>query len=63
MRKDEKMMELLDIAIVSRMIGVSVDTLRRWDKLGKLKAIQLATNGKRRYKREDIEKFIKDRSK
>jgi predicted site-specific integrase-resolvase len=42
------------------MLGVNPETLRRWDRAGKLKAVIVSTRGDRRYKREDIEKYLKD---
>ena len=42
-------------------LNVSIDTLRRWDKSGKLKAIRVGSKkgvGERRYRREDIIKII-----
>lgn len=53
--------ELLTIAQVSKILNVHIATLRRWDKIGKLKAIRVGTRsgvGERRYRREDIIKLI-----
>lgn len=58
MRKDPDI-KLIDIAAASQMLGISADTLRRYDANGKLRAIRLATNGKRMYKIEDLERFMK----
>jgi excisionase family DNA binding protein len=41
------------------MLGVNSETLRRWDRSGKLKAVIVSVRGDRRYKKEDIEEFIK----
>lgn len=60
MKKDPDI-KLIDITEVSRILGVSTDTLRRWDRDRTLPAIQLAPNGKRRYKKEDIEKFLQSK--
>ena len=40
------------------MLSVNPETLRRWDRSGKLKAIIISKRGDRRYREEDIEKFI-----
>ncbi len=40
------------------MLDVNPETLRRWDREGKLKAIIISKRGDRRYKKEDIEKYI-----
>ncbi len=39
------------------MLGVSVDTMRRWDAVGKLIPVRLPS-GHRRYRREDIDALI-----
>jgi DNA-binding transcriptional MerR regulator len=49
------------IGEAATMLGVSVDTLRRWDKTGKLIADTIyALNGNRLYKIERIKQLIKD---
>lgn len=50
---------LIKIREAAEMLGVNPETLRRWDREGKLKAVIVSTRGDRRYKKEDIEKFIK----
>lgn len=50
--------KLLKIREAAEMLGVNPETLRRWDNDGKLKAIIISTRGDRRYKKEDIERFI-----
>ena len=45
---------------VAKLLGVSIDTLRRWDKNGKLKAIRQQKNGYRYYPRETIELYLQD---
>ena len=60
-KNDIKLPELLTIRQVSKILNVSIMTLRRWDKIGKLKAIRVGTRsgiGERRYHREDIIKLI-----
>lgn len=60
-KDDTKLPELLTIRQVSKILNVSIMTLRRWDKNGKLKAIRVGTRsgvGERRYLREDIIKLI-----
>ncbi len=50
--------ELITIGQVSKMIGVSIDTLRRWDKEGKLSPIRRKKEtGYRYYKKKDIESY------
>jgi excisionase family DNA binding protein len=51
--------KLLKIRQAAEMLGVNPETLRRWDKSGKLKAIIISERGDRRYKRDDIERLVK----
>ncbi|MBU1000088.1 helix-turn-helix domain-containing protein [Patescibacteria group bacterium] len=56
--KDE-LPKLLTIRQAAEILNVHVETLRRWDKSGKLKAIRVNDRGDRRYKPEDLEKLMK----
>jgi len=51
--------KLLTIKQAAEILNVHVETLRRWDKRGKLKAIRVNERGDRRYRPENIEKLIK----
>jgi len=51
--------KLLTIRQAAEVLNVHVETLRRWDKSGKLKAIRVNERGDRRYKPEDLEKLMK----
>lgn len=53
------MNNLLRITEAAKLLNVSTTTLRRWDKSGKLKAVIISNRGDRRYKKEDIESFVK----
>ncbi len=52
-------LKLLKIKEVAEMLGVNPETLRRWDRSGKLKAVIVSTRGDRRYRKEDIDGFLK----
>ena len=52
--------DLIPIDEASKLIGVSIDTLRRWDKSGKLLAIRPGKGSHRQYRKSDIELFIRD---
>jgi len=53
--------KLITIGRVSQMIGVSVQTLRRWDETGKLSSVRKNQKGHRYYRKEDIENYsVKD---
>lgn len=49
--------KLISIGDAARLLDVSIDTLRRWDKSGKLKAAR-TSGGHRIYRRHDIEIFL-----
>ncbi|MBU0668448.1 helix-turn-helix domain-containing protein [Patescibacteria group bacterium] len=50
--------KILPIGKVAKIIGVSIQTLRRWDSMGKLKSFRPAAGSHRYYREEDIEKFM-----
>ena len=54
-----ELQKLLTIRQASEVLNVHVETLRRWDRSGKLKAIRVNDRGDRRYKSEDLEKMVK----
>ena len=51
--------KLLTIGQLSKKLGVSISTLRRWDKSGKLKALRTAGN-QRRYKLHQYNKIFSE---
>ncbi|MCD6442079.1 helix-turn-helix domain-containing protein [bacterium] len=55
MKKENK--NLLTISKAAKFLGVSIDTLRRWDSKGKLKAIR-SSGGHRYYSKEQLESFV-----
>ena len=50
--------QLLSINEVARLFDVHVETLRRWDNEGKLKAVRIGKLGHRKYKKSDIDKLL-----
>jgi len=52
--------ELITIGEAAKMLGVSIDTLRRWDKSGKLKPVKASKAGYRLYYKSQIELFMND---
>jgi putative resolvase len=50
--------KMMSIQKVSKMIGVTVKTLKLWDREGKLKAKIRTVGGHRRYSLSDIESFL-----
>jgi excisionase family DNA binding protein len=57
-KKNTTLPKLLTIRQAAEILNVHVETLRRWDKVGKLKAIRVNERGDRRYKPEDLEKIM-----
>lgn len=53
----DKASEFLSIGEAADYIGVSRQTLRRWDEEGQLRAVRQAGNNYRRYRRADLEPF------
>lgn len=57
-KKNTTLPKLLTIRQAAEILNVHVETLRRWDKSGKLKAIIVNERGDRRYDPKDIEKIL-----
>jgi putative resolvase len=55
---DQKISEYLTIKQVSELLKVHPNTLRNWDKNGTLKPIRIGERKIRRYKKEDVIKFL-----
>lgn len=51
--------KLLSIGEASTLLGVSVDTLREWDRKGVLPSFRPLPTSKRYYRKEDIDNFLK----
>lgn len=65
---NEQLEELLSIKQAAKILNVSTQTLRRWDRQGLLKAVRVGNRkgvGDRRYRKKDIETYIsrKDKAK
>lgn len=57
------MEELLTLGEAATILKVHPNTLRLWDKKGVLKAVRIGVKRTRRYKKEDIQKFINVKNK
>ena len=55
---DSKVM--LRITDVAQLLGLHTNTVRRWDAKGILKSYRIGPRGDRRFKREDIDGFLKE---
>lgn len=51
---------LLTIGKTAKLLGVSIDTLRRWDKSGKFSSVRISSGGNRYYHKTDVDLFIKE---
>jgi excisionase family DNA binding protein len=54
--------ELLTLDEASKYLKCHPNTLRQWDRKGILPAIRIGERKARRYKKEDLEKFIQSQS-
>jgi len=54
------MEKLLTITEVAKFLRVSSGTIRKWSSKGLFPVYRLGTRGDRRFKQEDIERFIKE---
>jgi len=54
----EPLQELLTLRQAIELLKVHPNTLRAWDKKGILKAVRIGERKLRRYKREDLVKFM-----
>lgn len=54
------MEKIISIRDAAKMLGVTMTTLRRWDKSNKLKSIRAGEKGHRYYKESDMNLFIND---
>lgn len=52
--------DLISIQEAAEMLGVHPETLRRWDRSGKLKAIKIGERGDRRFSKTDILKLLNE---
>lgn len=54
------MNSLISIGKAAKQLNVSIDSLRRWDKGNRLKAIRIGPRGRRYYRQSDINLFLRD---
>lgn len=56
---NDSLPELLTMRQTADLLKVHYNTLRAWDKNGILKAVRFGSRKDRRYRKTDLEKFIK----
>ena len=52
--------KLISIGEAAKLLGVSIDTLRRWDKIGRLQSVRSSPRGYRFYPLSAIEQLLQD---
>jgi excisionase family DNA binding protein len=56
--KHSTLAQFLKVKQAARLLGVSVSTLRNWDRQGKLRPVRNPMNGYRLYRPDDLEKIL-----
>lgn len=51
--------KLIPIEEAAELLGITMQTLRRWDKKGILRAIRFTSTSPRKYRESDLQSFIK----
>lgn len=54
--------KLLRIKEAAEILGINPETLRRWDNQGRLQAVRMGKRKDRRYKLEDLQRFIETKT-
>jgi excisionase family DNA binding protein len=62
MEKNNNIPKLLTLKEACEILRCHPNTLRQWDKNGVLTAVRFGERKDRRYRREDIENFIKNKN-
>jgi excisionase family DNA binding protein len=60
MDNGENMTDMLTVREVSRLFHIHPNTLRRWSNDGRIKAYRITPRGDRRFRREEIARFLAD---
>ncbi len=58
MGNDKRMGAMLTVKEVAQLLHVHPNTLRRWSTTGRIKAYRIAPRGDRRFKYEEITRFL-----
>jgi excisionase family DNA binding protein len=58
MGNGERMSDMLTVREVARLFHIHPNTLRRWSNDGRIKAYRITPRGDRRFKREEIARFL-----
>ena len=52
--------DMLTTSEVGQLLGIHVNTVRRWSKKGILRAYRISPRGDRRFRRQDIDRFLEE---
>ncbi len=63
MTEKKELPEYLTLKEVTGLLKVHENTLRNWDREGRLKAIRIGGRNIRRWKKDDVLKFLEESSK
>jgi len=58
MASEEQINAMLTVREVARLLHVHPNTLRRWSNKGMIRAYRITPRGDRRFKREEIARFL-----
>jgi len=62
MGNGEHISDMLTVREVARLLHVHPNTLRRWSNNGRIKAYRITARGDRRFRREEIVRFLAELS-
>jgi excisionase family DNA binding protein len=60
-KQNSKETKLISLREAARILGVNPQTLRRWDKVNKLKAVRVGDRKDRKYKLSDLVKILEQK--
>jgi excisionase family DNA binding protein len=63
MANHEEIDPMLTTSDVARLLNVHMNTVRRWSNQGVLRAYRIGSRGDRRFRREDIDRFLAEEAK
>lgn len=58
---NSQQIKLISLREAARILGVNPQTLRRWDKANRLKAVRVGSRNDRKYKAEDVIKMLEQK--